>query len=1019
MPLNKDSSLCCSHCYAWRCHPDDRFCGHCGENLLQAEVIIEPVSAIYQDSEVPNEFIVKIRNLRGGLGGTRFFWRNQAGTEVNIVDLNQDDLNQKDQQESYKTLSIDLAIDPAVQEKWSLIHWVADNKEYTRAILSCGLIQPSLTIENKEILLQDSQPSSFPYPISVTLRHETGGSALLENIEVSASEGIEQILPKFPRDSFPVELSEGKTLDLTLPITNQEFWNVLKGKPQGFELTLALQIKDLPYYPQLPLTLRIPTPARLLMNLPEELRALEGRSLRLPISIENTGGETCKLSAIQVDILKGEELIHSFEMRDSYTLDAGKTYRKIIYIPLVNDENQALTQDLYHCKVQQFVVEERLNISSITKLKIEAVANYRGIVTIDFGTTATAVAILPLGNNQSPISLPLSEQDKFIPTAIAYFLDENKNLQYRIGHDAIALLDDTSISNLVYLDNLKWRLDDKEPVLLPDGTTKIWEDIAVDYLNQIKNIVEEYTDVVAIVERVVITQPSRFHPLLIRALNSTYRKAGFKPLPVQLGDNSSHKFVAESWPSLTTSLPLRHLQNFQNDTVGVQVFGENCIGKHAVLTYDVGGGSTDMSLFLINIENYAKMQITELGTDGTGLDDKFFGNGFSDLLFKSLWSSCESWLKRQGYDPQQFPITLPWQPLRADDKIGRENGRRCANFVLEHLQGQEGPFNNIHLSLQNIGGWDDKENEELNNLMTEFQEAFDASLAETTLSLKSLYGTEITIPAGTQGNGIFLDFAAFINEFIDTCSAPMFERLKRLVNHDEISELEKIYLITTGRGAFFPLVRSMLWAHQERLKNTSQNENQRLEPVRVEHDFAKTIVSQGACYLARLSREAGEIVFVPRSLPSLGIQGSPDPDTGKLQFIPLCSGLPTPADGWQLAAYPLRRLNGEQEVTVTLYLSADNKNFITDNDKWLAEISEFVEIKSELAHLAHIMVKAEFEDCLEIYLGFPPEADTQGDDYDQWEKYLLGEYELVPGARENQKRLTQIAESESNGESEI
>ena len=887
-------SSICSHCYSWRCHPDDRFCGHCGENLLQAEVILEPVSAIYHNSAVPTEINITIRNVKGGLGGTRFFWRNEAGIEVDIVNLGQNDLNQDNQQESYQTKSIDLALDPAVQAKWSLIHWVADNKEYTRKVLSCGLTQPVLSLETNEVLLPDSQPS-FPYSISVTLRHEKGSSALVETINVTADEGAALEIPQFD-NVFPLELSDGNSFDLTLPI-KKDLWDVIKEKLQGFELTLTLQITDLPYSPQLPLKIRIPTPAKVVLkNLPKTLYALEGRSLRLPLNIENEGGETCKLAATQVDISKGSDLIKSFTLKPShpYTLEAGKTYSNVINIPLVNDQNQQLAKGAYHCKVQQFVVEAQIDDpSSKTILKIKAVEKYKGIVTIDFGTTATAVAILPQGPNQSPISLELSsDKEKFIPTAIAYFLDDEGQLQYCIGNDAIARLDDDTIisDNLVYLDNLKWRLDDKEPVLLPDGSEKLWEDIAVDYLKKIKNIVEEYTNVVANVESVVITQPSRFHPLLIRALNSSYRKAGLKPLLVQLGDNGSHKSLAESWPSLTTCLPLGYLRDFQNDTVGYKVFGEEFVGKHAVLTYDVGGGSTDMSLFLIEIENYAQMKTTELGTDGTGLDDSFFGNGFSDLLFKSLWPSCENWLEKHGYNPKHFPITLPWQALRANDKIGRENGRRCAEFVLEHLQGDgdNRPFNNIHLNLQNIGIWDDKDNEELSNLMTEFQEVFDTSLADTTLCLESLSGKKLEIPARTtQGNGLFLDFEAFIKAFIDTCSVPMFERLHGLVSHPEIVNLDKIYLITTGRGAFFPLVRSMLWAHQERLKVESKNKDQKLEPVRVEHDYAKTIVSQGACYLAKPSNS--NIVFVPRSLPSLGIAGGLDPDTGNTLFLPLCS----------------------------------------------------------------------------------------------------------------------------------
>ncbi|MCP4705847.1 MAG: hypothetical protein GY865_14705 [candidate division Zixibacteria bacterium] len=378
-------------------------------------------------------------------------------------------------------------------------------------------------------------------------------------------------------------------------------------------------------------------------------------------------------------------------------------------------------------------------------------------------------------------------------------------------------------------------------------------------------------------------------------------------------------------------------------------------------------------------------------------------------MFKHLQPSYETWLRRQGYEPKQFPITLPWQPVRAgaDQVVARDNGRRCVAFVLEHFQGDGGPFENINLRLRNIGVWDSRDkdghiNTGFANIINEIQEEFDLHLKEKVLTLRSLQDTEIKIPGGTRGkdgvslgDGISLDFASFIEDFIDTCSHSMFERLQRLLRHPQLTEL-KIYLLPTGRGAFFPLVGSMLWAHQERLRSENKPDKQKLEQVRIDPDFAKTVVSQGICYLAVLPKMAQNIMFVPRNLPSLGIQGDLDSETGLPLFIPLCAGLPAPADGWQVASYPLRP--GNRQVSVTLYLSTDNQKVLADNDKRLGEVSEYLNITSETAPLAHIMVKATKEDCLDIYLGFPSEADVSSKNYDNWERNLLGHYEIMAGA---------------------
>ena len=996
----------CTYCYAWRCHPEDRFCGHCGENLLQAQVTIEPVLTIYQGGKVPNQIDIIIRNVRGGLGNTRFFWRDKAGSlpDLVIADLAPDELNQSNEQQSYPILTADLELSAAIPSQWELVHRIAPNKEYVRATLSCGLPIPRLAIEPSDFKIDESD--GLLQPLSLKLIHQSGGPAEIEQIGVRADEAATLTLPGVTDIVLPLSLSDGKSQSLSLPVTT-DLLRVLQGRPQGLELLLEVKIKYAPNTIDLPLHVRVPIPARPVLRLPEQVRALQGHRLRLPVTVENQGGEECRLKQLHIDIRSGTQVVYSDDLKTTdQVLEAGKIDTNTIEVPLLDEQNQPLAPKRYWCDIEQVLDDKQLENPKLTiELEIRTAQEYTGLIAIDFGTTASAVAYQPLKGplGQSPSSLPLSAQDKFIPTAIAYYLDNNDHLQYCIGHQAVARLDTHSGSNMIYLDNLKWQLDNQEPVLLPDGSERTWENIAVDYLKRIKEIIEEYTDIVAVVTQVAMTQPSRFHPLLMRALNRAYQEAGLTPLSVAMGDKVHHA-LAESWPSIITCLPLPALKKFQDETVGYSILGKTVVGKHAVLTYDVGGGSTDMSLFLIDIQNMATMQISELGTDGTGKEEYFFGNGFSTLLFRHLWPSCEVWLQRQGYQPEQFPVTLPWQRLRPGNEqvIARENGRRCAAFVLEHLQGDGGPFNKISLRLRNIGVWDTITNSELNeelaNLINEIQEEFDARLAEATLTLQSVHGTEVTLPAGRfeQGNGIYLDFSAFITDFIQTCSWPMFERLQRLLNHPEVTDLT-IYLITTGRGQFFPLVGTMLGAHSDRFRRDNRKENQKIEQVRVDPSYAKTIVAQGACYLAQLPQMARGIQFVPRSLPSLGIQGDLDPETGHPQFLSLCAGLPTPADGWQHTRYPLP--DGHQQVTVTLYLSTHNKKLLSEDDKRLGEISDFIDVPAGKGEQAHIMVKANAEDCLEVSIGFPEtNGDISPETYDFLEYYPIGCYEITPGA---------------------
>jgi len=212
-----------------------------------------------------------------------------------------------------------------------------------------------------------------------------------------------------------------------------------------------------------------------------------GRFLRLPIEVENQGGESCQLTNVEVVIRRGREEIRHLTPpapQQAYLLEAGKTHSYTLKIQLVDEQQQPIAAKRYQCDVEQMVVEEDLDRSHLkltTELEVRSSQDYTGIVTIDFGTRATAAAFYPQDNTeQRAISLPFSEKDSCLPTAIAYYLDEEDQLQYDIGYDAITLLDSGKFSDLVYLDNLKWRLDESEPVLLPDDSERTWEDIAVD-----------------------------------------------------------------------------------------------------------------------------------------------------------------------------------------------------------------------------------------------------------------------------------------------------------------------------------------------------------------------------------------------------------------------------------------------------------------------------------------------------------------------------------------------------------
>lgn len=75
--------------------------------------------------------------------------------------------------------------------------------------------------------------------------------------------------------------------------------------------------------------------------------------------------------------------------------------------------------------------------------------------------------------------------------------------------------------------------------------------------------------------------------------------------------------ISESWSPLILALPLPELRKVQRDAIGdISLFRDKMTGRHVVLTYDVGGGSTDMSLFIVEIADLSKITVREIATDG-------------------------------------------------------------------------------------------------------------------------------------------------------------------------------------------------------------------------------------------------------------------------------------------------------------------------------------------------------------------------------------------------------------------
>ena len=995
----------CPHCYAWRPHNEDRFCGHCGAPLLLVQVSVQP-RFLYRDSGLPPELRVMVRHRRGELGGTRLVWHDQDGRlpDVPVVELTLHQLVEGGEipvllrSEQLQALGWQ---DRQLRH-WQLLHWITDAKQPLLTTLHCYLATPKLVLDPTECNVVDGGEE-----LALTILHQQGGVVEVQDIVPGSGDAVRLTLPAIDvSPALPKELIAGEQLSVKLRLS-PELRDVLQNNPTGVVIELRLTLTDWSKPLVLPLRLRTPVPAKPYLLLPtlldgKRLGVLRGRPLRLPVVVENRGGEACELAELRMEVKLGTQPLLSWPPASSSPtkrmLQPGESRWERLELPLQDASGQPLPARIYDCEITQAVPS--LGPSQQPSIRFELEINpelaFSGNIAVDFGTTATAAAYYKFQG--SPVSLALAGAEHYLPTAIAYFLNKEGVREYRIGREAQELLAQPAAGNIRYFDNIKWRLGDPRPVLLPDGQQCSWVDVAADYLREIKTRIEEHPAITALVDEVCVTQPARFDPLMSRNLQEAYRKAGFAPRRITVG-GGLQDFFSESWSSVVLRLPLPALQSWQEAAIG-PVSGSSIVDQMvAVLSYDIGGGSTDISLLSLNVQDLAHITIRELATDGTNSVEQFCGNGFANCLFRHLWPSCEVWLRRNGYDPRQFPVSLPWEPVgfTVEQQVARENGRRLME-IIQRLQDNQGPFFDV-VSGGDKEIWDDLKAEDKKKLGVDLTEKIekktDRIFNDVTLALQSLPGGTVSIPYGKAGAGFCLACAEFLDSFVEKLARPMYSRLEAVLNYQELQKRE-LYCLLTGRGSLFPLVTPMLAAHLKRLRDPSN-----YHILRVGGEHLKTIVCQGTCYLEEHLLSSSEIRFEPRRPPSIGIAMGIN-EIGRKRFVPLCVGLPQPGYGY---AQPYQVAAGaEVRVRILMYMNVDNTNYIGERDRHLGMVEAQVTLTPPEASRAQLLVHAETVDCLHCYIAVPPAGSSsqlsegEWDQYAEWEKQPLGYVELIEGS---------------------
>ena len=949
--------IVCSACKGWRRHSFDRFCGACGESFVSLAARVDPRCSFLGARPLPRTLEVCLQNS-GAV--------DPGGTAVVLRDIGTGaDIHRQAIPESRLAVEHDLwtyTVDlpgrlHASPWRGELVHLLpGPSSERVLGIVEFGLPMPVLALKDRTLAIPATSAAHPPAPALILLLKD-GISAPVASVAVEACDGP---APRVARPWKPERILPDRPREVVLDV-DTDLLNALRRQPGGLAFTLAVTLDGAPGPMRLPFGLLIETPARPEIAIPASTTALVGRTARIPVTVTNRGGSPCTIIELRAIVTNGHRpprvVTHPFHGAAA-RLAAGETRLVEMLLPPGGDDEAAAgarrgeialeLADVAAPKPRAFVLDT-----------VEP-QPFDGIVSIDFGTTATAVAYHRHGDPE-PRILPLARGNPFIPTAIAYVVDPRSgHLVTEIGDEARRRAEAPEGRLVLYFDNLKWRLTSTETVRLPDGSTRSWIDIAAEYLRTLCARIEEHPDIAARIVQVHPSRPARFGSAACAALRRAFEGAGMEPMDIGTGDGG-HAMISESWSPLLLALPLPHLAPMQHATVETsELLGPVLAGTHHLLTYDVGGGSTDLSLFAIEVKDRATITVREVATEGTEL---LCGNAIGGLLFRYLRPSLDAWLERQGLHAHLAPIHLPWDAMPPDgiDAAAGGNGRAMLRLLQALQDGHRGPFHHI---IDERAGKTlfDADDAELRDWLGAYQrDAMHERLVDRLpLRLTTTDGEALEVPWGAEG--IELDLPGFLAAFVREMERPM-----KALHASALGPLNKAgeelpHLVSTGRGGLFPLVSAMIREHHNAWRADRAGRVWRVNP-----DYLKNITSLGSVLLADLTGSATGIVFRSDVTALFGCVGDIDPRTGRQRFLRMCAGYPTPKDGVLVVHRPLppgnlvRRFDFGVALCEGDVLEARFQREFT--------VSGRVSLSPEEAANAHILVEARQPHRLTVGIG--------------------------------------------------
>jgi hypothetical protein len=1015
----------CPACHRWRYLPGDRYCGWCGASLLRAEASIEP-AFVYADQSVDEIGLVLANGGSCSLEGSEVVLRSlTAATEMPIAVIPQGELRARDGSRYRLPLrTAELAPDGGIH-RWEVRHRGEPGQGHGRCLGSIHLNLPPPDVACVEPLMtlhvdDPTQPVAVETELALRLLSHADGA----EVRAIRCEGRAERMPTpaLEAGAVPFALARGKDHPLRLTVS-AELCRVLINQPQGIDFQLVLAFTDRDREDAVrPVTvgfrLHVPTPARPLLSLRrEQFVGMIGGRLRVQAEVHNRGGAPCRLHETELRLTRGTQTLRALSVRTpgrAQPLQPGDKRLLEIGVPLddlgLDDEPAQGTGDILLALtwVQRFdddLPEQRAD----AKVRLRPRHPFRGIVAVDFGTTATAVAVLS-DRQDVPELVTLGEHADYLPTAIHYDLNDDGKLCWVIGEQALRRAAEPGADLRYFFDNIKLHLKSPEQQLLPDGSARGWAGIAADYLTALRARLEGDSEVAAEIRAVYPTHPANFSPLATNALLRAYREAGMEPRSYS-PPSGAGVVMSESWPQVLLELPPPTLNALRRLAYGKEGSPSDEPRRFALMSFDVGGGTTDLSLFDIEIRGVADISVREVATD---TDFEFAGNAFSDLIARGLVAACDQLLLDRGLGKtaDAAPFVLPWEDRAAVTAEELANGRAFADMA-RRLQHSTGALSGLRERIEAVVGpgshWTtvmpaaDSGEKTWDLVCSAWAEA-GAAMARSwplpepppTLHLRLQRGGELEIPWGMPEttddrapSGLFLDLGAFYRSFVTGMVDGLRRRITPMFTYAAEQDLE-LFVVFSGRGSLFPPVAQipMELIQDYNLKGVQFRQ--------VGTGFLKHIVAYGTGQLGRITRFGHGIAFQPLISARLCALAGMDRKTGAERLVAIGNGMPQRGQGRCHSSHPIPFGAGRDLRIVDLWLSpVFDGTLERQRDEHIECFQAEVTLSEADAAQTYVAVEAIEPDCLVVWLTWP--GGSRGDaPADDWQWLELGRWSESP-----------------------